>query len=491
MFKFFKFQCRKISAILLALAVLIIASGCSGNSDYAPVDDSGSHVASANINWDFYNTIATEFITAVASGDYNMAVSTFNEAMTQGFGASGLQEAWGDIVALSGEFVEIYGIENAAHDGYFISGVILRHTNFGFGWNVVFSEEGVIHGLSAGGTIPLSALTAYTLRSPTVTARDGFTEYSIIIGENTDFPINGILSMPDDNAEPLPAVVIVHGSGAHDMDGTIHGNKPYRDIADFLASNGIAVIRHDKRTFAHGARFADELGGSGTVWHESIEDAISAAEMLRADPRVDENRVFIVGHSLGGVLAPRIHANGGNFAGLVLMAATPRNLLDIFVEQIEAQIHSNLDEGLIGEAAKTAMLADLDVLAEIFNSVAHMTIEEARKTHIAQLNTWAYYWKDMLLHPFEDYAKAVTVPILVMQGSLDFQVLADVDFVLLQELFANHDNVTFKLYEDLNHMFMTTTAENFAQHAEGIIQSPGYVDYRVLRNIVEWVLGVQ
>ena len=145
---------------------------------------------------------------------------------------------------------------------------------------------------------------------------EGFTDYPIIIGEGTDFPLAGLLSMPNNAAGTVPAVVIVAGSGPHDMDASTVGS-PYRDIAEFLAANGIAVIRYDKRTFTHGERMVQELGGSMTVWEESVEDAILAAELLRADSRIDENRVYIIGHSLGGMLAPRIHVAGGDFAGLI------------------------------------------------------------------------------------------------------------------------------------------------------------------------------
>ena len=112
---------------------------------------------------------------------------------------------------------------------------------------------------------------------------------------------------------PVPAVVLVHGSGAHDMDLTVAGNRPFFDMASHLSANGIAVIRYDKRTLTHGARMMEELGGSISVREEAIEDAILAAQLLRADPRVDSSRVYLAGLSLGGTLAPRIHAEpGGN-----------------------------------------------------------------------------------------------------------------------------------------------------------------------------------
>jgi alpha-beta hydrolase superfamily lysophospholipase len=490
------FFCKMIFVVIVFLMLLAV-TGC-GNDELAlndeiapdveavPNVDADSYVGTEEVDWDFFNEKATVFVTATADGDYDVAAAMFDETMTRAFGAEGLQDAWELIIGIAGEFVGIHEILNDAVDEFFIAGVIMRHETIGFGWNIVFSEDGLIAGVHTTGTIALPDEAASSPAASNPVQREGFTDYPIVIGEGTDFPLDGILSMPDNRVESVPAAVIVHGSGPSDMDGNLFGNTPYRDIAEFLASQGVAVIRHDKRTFAHGAEIV-QLGGSATVWEESIEDAILAAEILRADPRIDENRIFIIGHSLGGALAPRIHAAGGNFDGLILMAATPRGLPELFLEQTNASVVSGYAEGLIDVDEKAFMLAELDILAELFSSIADMTAEEARETPIPSLG-WAYYFKDMMQHPFADYVDNVTVPVLVLQGSNDFQVLADVDFVLLQELFAGRDNVTFKLYEGLNHLFMPSTAISFVQHASEIVESPGNVDVRVLRDIVTWIL---
>jgi len=212
--------------------------------------------------------------------------------------------------------------------------------------------------------------------------------------------------------------------------------------------------------------------------------------MLRADPRVDENRVFILGHSLCGSIAPRIHAYGGNFAGLILMAASPRCMLDVFIEQNTASINYSFAEGLIDEEAMLAALAELNTMAEMLASVSYMPIDEARTTHLPALGVWTYYFTDMQAHSFADYAN-IAVPIMVLQGGRDFQVLADVDFVMLQELFDWRDDVTFKLYENLNHSFMQSTAENFVQHAMEIMQMSGNVYAAVLQDITYWIFTQQ
>jgi hypothetical protein len=214
-----------------------------------------------------------------------------------------------------------------------------------------------------------------------------------------------------------------------------------------------------------------------------------AAWLLRADPRIDENRVYIIGHSLGGMLAPRIHALGGDFAGLILMGATPRSLTDLFVEQSIASIVSGFEDGMISSATMDEMLVEMDDLADILDSIASMSDEDAAEMYIAALGVWAYYFKDLQKHPFTAYASDITEPILVLQGGSDFQILADVDFVMLQDFFAGRSNVAFKLYDGLNHLFIPTTATNFVQHANDMFLSSGVVDPQVIQDIADWILA--
>ncbi|KLU58747.1 hypothetical protein CEB3_c47640 [Peptococcaceae bacterium CEB3] len=74
----------------------------------------------------------------------------------------------------------------------------------------------------------------------------------IIVGGGMKYPLNGILSLPDNCCSKVPAVVLVHGSGPADMDESIGANKPFRDIAEALSAKGIAVLRYDKRTKIYG-----------------------------------------------------------------------------------------------------------------------------------------------------------------------------------------------------------------------------------------------
>ena len=109
----------------------------------------------------------------------------------------------------------------------------------------------------------------------------------IIVGENTKYPLNGLLTLPDDANKPVPAVVFVHGSGPSNMDEKVGKVTPFKDLAEGLAKFGIASIRYDKRTFVHGFKLVKEK--NVTVKMETIEDALLATEILKKDSRIDKD----------------------------------------------------------------------------------------------------------------------------------------------------------------------------------------------------------
>ena len=276
---------KSISAVIVALFTLLILASCNSGSDKSDVshNDKDNQRAeqseksnASHIDWDNHDQRAEQFVMALVNGDYDTAAAGFVPELMQGLGVSGLKEAWENTVRTAGAFISVTGTEvilddNIPHEEYDIYHVVTRHENSGINSRIVFSKDGLVAGL------------LFTFVENTddldITQKDGYTDFPVVIGEGTDFPLNGLLSIPDNAAGQVPAVVIVHGSGAHDMDLTLFANKPYQDVAEYLASNGIAVIRYNKRTFAHGAK----MGNSYTIREETIEDAILATEILKAD----------------------------------------------------------------------------------------------------------------------------------------------------------------------------------------------------------------
>ncbi len=73
----------------------------------------------------------------------------------------------------------------------------------------------------------------------------------IVVGAGSEFPLDGLLTIPESGGAPYPAVVLVHGSGFSDMDSRVYAARPFKDIAEGLAERGVASIRYDKRTFSY------------------------------------------------------------------------------------------------------------------------------------------------------------------------------------------------------------------------------------------------
>lgn len=217
-----------------------------------------------------------------------------------------------------------------------------------------------------------------------------------IIGAKSAYPLSGLLTLPQNASAPLPAVVFVHGSGSSNMDEKVGKLTPFKDLAEGLAKHGIASIRYDKRSFAHGLKMLRDKSKPITVWEETIEDALLAADLLRKDPRIDAERIFIIGHSMGGMLAPRIDAEGGNFRGLIIMAGSPRKLEEIMLEQNDelcTQMPRLLQKLLAKQTQK---------LQATFEGLYELSDEKAMQKKVGG-GTTLYYFKEMGEHPAQTY----------------------------------------------------------------------------------------
>ena len=293
----------------------------------------------------------------------------------------------------------------------------------------------------------------------------------IVIGKGTEYPLNGLLTLPDGTDGPVPAVVMVHGSGASNMDEKVLSLTPFKDLADGLAAHGIASIRYDKRTFVHGRKMMKANAAGMTVKEETIEDAILALELLRNDRRIDSDNIFILGHSMGAMLAPRIDAEGGNAKGLIMMAGTPHRLEDIVLRQLEQSRKGSPVLGIVTGLEKK-------YFAKRFSGLYDMSDEEAKKKKFAG-NVSLYYYKEMGKKTAADYLMGSSKPVLIMQGGRDFQVLADDDFKAFREQLAGRGNTTFKLYPELNHCFVTAKFDDILKASK---------EYGVERHIGEEVI---
>ena len=303
----------------------------------------------------------------------------------------------------------------------------------------------------------------------------------IIVGAGGKFPLNGMLTLPDAAEKPVPAVVFVHGSGSSNMDEQVYKLTPFKDLAEGLAKHGIASIRYDKRSFAHGFKMV-RAKTPITVKEETIEDAVLAAELLRQDARIDADNIFIIGHSMGAMLAPRIDGSGGSFKGLILMAGSPRTLEQIMLGQNADMLAAS--KGLM----RWIMKKQVAKFEKLFDGMYELTDEEAKKRKMGG-GTTLYYFKEMGEHPAADYLAKLEKPMLIMQGSEDFQAKVDPDFTGYQALLDGRDHVTFKLYEGLNHAFVPAIYRDIKQ-AKKEYNTERHIGEDVIGDIAAWIKSV-
>jgi len=278
----------------------------------------------------------------------------------------------------------------------------------------------------------------------------------------------GTLALPKGKG-PFPAVVLVHGSGPQDRDETIGGSRPFLDIARGLAAQGIAVLRYDKRTQA---RPQDFQSGSFTVDDETTDDAVAALTALAADPHIDGRRVFVLGHSQGGMLAPRIASHWPQARGAILWAAPARTLLDLLPEQNRYLL------GLDGDisAPEQAFLDKLD--AQI--AAARGSVPVAASD--LPLGVPQSFWKSIEAVNARADAQALHKPLLMLHGGRDFQV-PDTDWQLWKKALGHRSDVQWQAYPALNHIGVAGSGASTLKE----YTTAGHVDAQLIADVARWI----
>jgi pimeloyl-ACP methyl ester carboxylesterase len=290
----------------------------------------------------------------------------------------------------------------------------------------------------------------------------GYEDIDVIVNDGGRWELNGKITVSLSGRSDI-AAVIVHGSGPVDMDCTIGPNKMYRDLAWGLAKNGIDVLRYDKRTFVYGGQSADEPWEL-TVMEETVDDAIAAANLLKSQ---GYKRIFLIGHSMGGMLAPVIVEESGKlFDGFVSLAGSPRELVEILVDQLRA-IETILTRGPMEKYIEGEL-----VKYEKIKAMSKPEIPREVLFRDVNVPLTAYYLNDMVSRDSGKIAASLEIPMLFLQGSADTQVYADKDYVMWQDILKDNGGVEFKLYDGLNHFFMG---------------SKGHMDMDVIKDIAAFM----
>ncbi len=459
-------QMKLRNVLILTLAISLLLSGCvtdptPSNPDESSAVTSESTPPTTSAD-ESHIAIAEQLAQSLLDGVYSF--ENFTAEMTAALPPDALQQGWETLIADYGDYVETEDVVVTPIDVYQSVELLMVFEEGGVICRVTVDGDGKVAGLGINPYIPERLETGLpeTLTEEDVTVATG------------RFELDGKLTMGGETPSDT-AVVLVHGSGPQDMDETImEMSKPFRDIAYGLAEQGIDVLRYDKRTYAYSGQFTEQEMQVMTVREETIDDAVSAVKLL-ADRGYE--KIYVVGHSLGGMLAPRIYEASGQVDGLVIMAGSTRTLTDIVTSQTMAQVAG------LTETEQAMQAAAIEGEKAKLESLDSLTEEELHETLIFGMP--AYYIKELNSHDTAEIAAGLDCPILVMQGELDFQVYADVDYPLWQTALADNPEAEFKLYDGLTHLFIKAP-ENPTMSVQDYVFG-GTVEQQVIDDIAEFL----
>ena len=307
---------------------------------------------------------------------------------------------------------------------------------------------------------------------PPAYARPGrFTEQEVVLPARRG-AVSGTLTTPLGSAK-RPAVVLLSGGGPFDRDQTHGPNKPLKDLAWGLAGKGVAVLRFDKVTFAEPGLTAQP---HFTVTDEYVPHALAAVRLLQARPEVDASRVYVLGHSMGGKVAPRVAAAEPSLAGLVIMAADTRPMQWSAVRV--ARYLADLGPGPGPEADRM-----VDVVAA--QAARGGSPDLSAQSPAAEL-LFGYsgsYWLDMRGYDPVSVAALVDKPMLILQGGRDYQVTVQDDLTGWRAGLGHRPDVAIQVFERDDHMFFPGDGPSSPAGYE----APQHVDPEVVAEIARWI----
>jgi pimeloyl-ACP methyl ester carboxylesterase len=292
--------------------------------------------------------------------------------------------------------------------------------------------------------------------------------------------LSGTLTMPRGKG-PFPAVVLVSGSGPQNRNSEIFSHKPFWVISDFLTRNGFAVLRYDDRGVGKSTGNFETATTSNFAY-----DTQAAFNFLKNSPKINKNKVGIIGHSEGGMVAPMVAAADTQVRFIVLLAGPGIPISQLMLKQTELSARFagvSEEEILISQELNKKFYdilltnKDVDVIKTkietIVNSHVKSMSDEVAKEILAELpvitqtmtSPWFRYFINF--NP-EHYLKQINCPVLALNGTKDCQVSAIENLQGIRNSVkeTNNQNVYTYLMPDLNHLFQTCETGSVDEYAK-------------------------
>jgi len=409
--------------------------------------------------------ISNKFLHHLIDHEYDSAYAFFDKSVQEKLSVEKLKEVWSGFDKQFGQLTDHSKRSFEKQKEYEIIITTLVWEKTALNMTLSFNKEKKIVGFffKPAGEKKFSAVPAYAVP-------DKYSETPIEV-KSDQYVLKGLITRPK-GLTKFPLIILVHGSGPNDKDETIGPNKPFRDIACGIATNGIAVMRYDKRTKVYAAEMS-KLPNL-TVVEEVLDDVVSAVKLAKTIPGVDTSKIFVLGHSLGGMLAPRIASIIPSLAGIIVMAGNSRPLEDLVLDQYKYILGldglTDIEKETIANIQK-----QIDKLHSKNFNLETLSIE-------LPLNLPASYWWDLQNYHQKEVAAKLKLPMLFLQGEADYQVTMT-DFNGWKKTLEKNTAVQFISYPNLNHLFI----EGPAKSVPADYEKTGNVSEKVIKDITEWI----
>jgi alpha-beta hydrolase superfamily lysophospholipase len=260
------------------------------------------------------------------------------------------------------------------------------------------------------------------------------------------------------------------------MDETIGPNKLFLEMAHQLAKNGIASLRYDKRTYI--AKQTGKTEGLKTdIDNIVVNDAVKAIEVVSLNDSLKDVSIFVIGHSLGAHLSPRIAQKSGKLKGIILMAGNSRPLEELVVEQYKYLYarggYSKAEKKEIKKIKKQAK--NVKRLEKKLKKNPNMEVD-------LPLTNDTAFWLSLTRYNPVQTAKSISTPMLILQGSRDYQVTLT-DFENWKKGLGSEKHANFIYYRDLNHLFILGKGKSYPEE----YNRKGNISSIVITDISKWI----
>lgn len=396
-------------------------------------------------------------VESMASGAFDQAYEEFPDDLKQNTSPGQLEAVWLGFTAVSGVFDSVADAAETVEGGYDAVDVEIAFDDGNHRLRVLTRENFEIVGYYVNDSY----------QHPEYVDTNAFRPIDTTL-ETDDCLMEAIATVPDSD-DPVPGVVLVHGSGPGDKDYSGGGSKPLKDIAEGLASNGVAAFRYDKRTAACPSSVSR---AEYTLDRVTVNDALTAVEQFRSVSGVDPDRIAVAGHSLGGLAMPRIAKRDGNLAGAIALAGPARSFHEVFIEQFEYLANVTEYEWTQMEDQYQNWKDRIDRIRNGDYSPGDMI-----------LGYPGALWDSVDAYDHVGTAREVDTPMLFLQGDRDFRVSVEDDFQKWQAELDGRPDTDFQQYDGFNHVFQY--GEGPSVPAETLLRNP--VDEALVDDVATWL----